>query len=272
MHKKILHCKITTPLFCHGADQNTPELRIPSLKGCLRYWWRAIHANLKLEELRNQEGEIFGGTEKKASFSLQITNIKNKRITKQTITRRSKSLKDALADSTEFSIIITSYEESIIELITNLLVLFSVLGGIGGRSRRGLGCFKIKSVENIPQNDISSEEQILTLIREINPHFSYENSLHSQYPTIERIEIGKNGHSSFNALFLLINQSAHEFDSEYTGYAKNGRYASPIYVSIIERNRQYYPIITTLKRTIYGQDQRKEDRKNNFITNILRGR
>jgi CRISPR-associated protein Cmr1 len=276
MHKKNLHCIITTPILCHGENESYSELRAPSLKGCLRYWWRAIHADLSLEDLRKKEGEIFGGTEKKASFSLQIVNIKNERTIKQTILphdiKKSNFSKDALTEPTEFSVIISSYEEAKIKMITNLLVLLSVLGGIGGRSRRGLGCFKIKSVENIPQNDISSEEQILTLIREINPHFSYENSLNSQYPTIERIEIGKNGHFSFNSLFLLINQSAHECDSEYTGYAKGSRrYASPIYVSIIEKNNQYYPIITTLKRTIYGQDQRMEDRKNNFITKILRG-
>ncbi len=30
-----------TPLFLAGADGQTPELRPPSIKGMMRFWWRA---------------------------------------------------------------------------------------------------------------------------------------------------------------------------------------------------------------------------------------
>lgn len=33
---------VTTPLFGSGADKVTPELRLPSFKGVLRFWWRAL--------------------------------------------------------------------------------------------------------------------------------------------------------------------------------------------------------------------------------------
>ena len=62
MDKIILKCEIVTPMFCYGADGKTPELRAPSLKGALRFWWRAIHPNLDLERLKKEETEIFGGS------------------------------------------------------------------------------------------------------------------------------------------------------------------------------------------------------------------
>lgn len=42
-------CKIITPMFLAGADGQTPELRAASIKGALRFWWRACHGHLKLD-------------------------------------------------------------------------------------------------------------------------------------------------------------------------------------------------------------------------------
>ncbi len=50
-------------MFLAGADGTTPELRAPSIKGALRFWWRAMNGHLSLEELRKQESDLFGNTE-----------------------------------------------------------------------------------------------------------------------------------------------------------------------------------------------------------------
>ncbi|RAL22724.1 type III-B CRISPR module RAMP protein Cmr1 [Thermoflavimicrobium daqui] len=41
----ILHTRfrIITPMFIHGIYPQKAELRLPSVKGCLRFWFRAIH-------------------------------------------------------------------------------------------------------------------------------------------------------------------------------------------------------------------------------------
>ncbi|RUM75097.1 MAG: type III-B CRISPR module RAMP protein Cmr1, partial [Sulfurovum sp.] len=65
-------CETITPMFMYGADGKTPELRPASIKGVMRFWWRAIHGNLSLEDLKEQEGEIFGDTDKKSSFSIKL--------------------------------------------------------------------------------------------------------------------------------------------------------------------------------------------------------
>lgn len=53
-----------TPLFGAGADQNTAELRLPSFKGVLRYWWRALawrRLDGDLQAVHDAEKRLFGG-------------------------------------------------------------------------------------------------------------------------------------------------------------------------------------------------------------------
>lgn len=57
--------RITTPMFCSGADPSKAELRLTSFKGALRFWWRTLmwaHVR-RAEELRKREGEVFGSTD-----------------------------------------------------------------------------------------------------------------------------------------------------------------------------------------------------------------
>lgn len=54
---------VVTPLFCAGADSKTPEVRLPSFKGVLRYWWRALawsRCGGNLEVVRREEDRLFG--------------------------------------------------------------------------------------------------------------------------------------------------------------------------------------------------------------------
>ena len=56
-------CQTITPMLMHGADGSTAELRPASIKGVLRFWWRAIHGNLpNIEALKKAEAEIFGSS------------------------------------------------------------------------------------------------------------------------------------------------------------------------------------------------------------------
>lgn len=61
MKSKIFQCETITPMFLAGADATNPELRAPSIKGVLRFWWRAMNGHLSLKELHEKEKKIFGG-------------------------------------------------------------------------------------------------------------------------------------------------------------------------------------------------------------------
>ena len=54
---------VTTPLFGRGADDNRPELRLPSFKGVLRFWWRALawsRLQGDLAAIQREEDLLFG--------------------------------------------------------------------------------------------------------------------------------------------------------------------------------------------------------------------
>jgi len=75
MEEITFKCETITPMFMAGANGKTPELRAPSIKGAMRFWWRAMHGNLGLKELKEKEAEIFGGSGEKEGRSNVIIRI-----------------------------------------------------------------------------------------------------------------------------------------------------------------------------------------------------
>ncbi len=56
--------QVVTPLFCGGASpEDTVEVRMPSFKGVLRFWWRALawpHFQGDLKSIHENENRLFG--------------------------------------------------------------------------------------------------------------------------------------------------------------------------------------------------------------------
>jgi len=76
-------CKVITPMFCGGVTGKEAEIRASSIKGLMRFWWRAYNYPLlgyDLQTLREREAQIFGSTEKglegKSSFSILVSEDK----------------------------------------------------------------------------------------------------------------------------------------------------------------------------------------------------
>ena len=65
MPSLIVKIKTVSPLFLNGADKAQPELRAASVRGQLRYWFRAIEGAKtdSLQEVWRKEESIFGSTE-----------------------------------------------------------------------------------------------------------------------------------------------------------------------------------------------------------------
>lgn len=262
MHTITFTCETITPMFLSGADGVTPELRAPSIKGALRFWWRAMNGHLSLEELKRQEGEIFGDTSKRSSILLYPINIltkqedrisgtphhrngycktnRNNCFYRNGVCGKSK-LQNALFYNFSMKVgfnINKITNEDIIRLVKTTFLL----GGIGKRVRRGFGSVQITKIDNdvcfISKNEI--ENFLLTLNR-------IESNIN--YPYFKKVEIGKK-HNDYNELLVAIGETTHAHADNHgsIGFAKGQeRFASPIYVSVIrDENRNLYPIITTL--------------------------
>lgn len=72
--------RVVTPLFCAGADQQRAEIRLPSFKGVLRFWWRALawsRLNGNLKKIQQEENMLFGsadGGQSRVSMHLALVS------------------------------------------------------------------------------------------------------------------------------------------------------------------------------------------------------
>jgi CRISPR-associated protein Cmr1 len=73
--------RVTTPCFCGGADGRHAEFRLPSFKGVLRFWWRALAWSRftgDLAAIKKCEDRLFGsaaGGRSRVSMSLASTAV-----------------------------------------------------------------------------------------------------------------------------------------------------------------------------------------------------
>lgn len=72
IEKREYECEVVTPMFLGGADPKKAELRVPSIKGALRFWWRALYDDGNVAQMAAEEARIFGSTDNKAVITLKV--------------------------------------------------------------------------------------------------------------------------------------------------------------------------------------------------------
>jgi CRISPR-associated protein Cmr1 len=151
-------------MFLAGADGQTPELRAPSIKGAMRFWWRAVNGHLDLKTLKEKEAEIFGGGGEKASrstFDLIVRIKEKKKIKGEDLPPNLEGLKylgyimyhqqkyrEGYNIETTFDIIIRSKNDEVLEKAAAVIWLWIYFGGIGSRQRRGFGSISVLEVKS----------------------------------------------------------------------------------------------------------------------------
>lgn len=75
MYKATFELKAITPVFMRGADKKRAEIRAASLKGLLRWWFRALagcYYGSDYDGLRAVESDVFGSTEKRSKITIEV--------------------------------------------------------------------------------------------------------------------------------------------------------------------------------------------------------
>jgi CRISPR-associated protein Cmr1 len=206
MEKITFQCEVITPMFLAGADGKTPELRPTSIKGAMRFWWRAMNGHLPLEHsneretLRYKEAEIFGSSDEKVGKSKFSIVIPQDKVLISNNVKEYKPLPHHSGDvscvklpacgsrnnpnkcskgfplpcipvGTGFSLDIKVKDQRIKNDVKNLFILTTILGSFGKRSRRGFGSVKITKINDIVYNSPISLEDIFSLLNSINTSF-----------------------------------------------------------------------------------------------------
>ncbi len=162
MEEITFNCRFITPAFLGGADpKGTPELRAPSIKGALRFWWRAMHADWELSKLKKEEAELFGGmyNENGKEIALRSKVLLRVEMMEEIISKnlaRSIPVKYMAYGAEErayfdvgthfkacFKIIEkeTKKVEKIKKDVRTAFSLLTQFGGLGSKSRNGFGSF-----------------------------------------------------------------------------------------------------------------------------------
>jgi len=163
----VFDCEVITPMFLSGADPKNVELRATSIKGALRFWWRALYGENDIANMRKKEAELFGNTEKKSKVKISIKNEQlnfttglvhsmdnlkifdylayglceyNKEL------KGNKYIRSHIIPGSSFSLVIELDNCTQVEKnqIINSLSCLHYYGGIGSRSRNGFGSISIK--------------------------------------------------------------------------------------------------------------------------------
>lgn len=182
---------VNTPLFLGGAapQGGAPELRPPSIKGVLRFWWRALawsrHAG-NLAEIRKEEARLFGAagdnrTGGQASFLLRVRSSTSVRIipvdsvlngsdgtvvgdgaryfgyglmeafgSKKTGKKAGQLTRACLHAPFDFTVELIG-RETLDKGLIDALKLMGLVGGLGSRMRRGWGSLSLLSLDGADQ-------------------------------------------------------------------------------------------------------------------------
>jgi len=177
-------CETLTPMFLGGADGQTPELRPPSIKGLMRFWWRAINGHLSIKDLKDGEAKIFGASDEKIGRSKINIRLKPHKLSssndrlpshpiKVTTSRKSFKInileylaygtyeykkgqgnifvREYIKPNQKFSVSIF-FVDNLEKEIINVFQILSTFSGLGSRSRNGFGSFRILSINDNSNN------------------------------------------------------------------------------------------------------------------------
>lgn len=175
--------RVVTPCFCGGANQQ-PEFRLPSFKGVLRFWWRALawtRHNGDLRAVQQHEDAIFGSAangQSRVQVRLvshamrpvvpvgRVLTINGGAVVGEGARYLGYGLMHAYASGKTGvrageltrACIESPFELTIqfrcrglsppqVDALTDAVASVGLLGGIGARSRRGYGSLSLRSID-----------------------------------------------------------------------------------------------------------------------------
>ncbi len=170
--------RIVTPAFVGGADnKHTAELRLPSIKGALRFWWRTLawsRIGNDVAKLWQEEAELFGSSDQSIGQSKVMLRLKDVNIARlprdSQVARMNSGLaylgyglgmpavgpragipdRPALVGGGTFTLCIRLTKSLNINQKNQILesvALLGHMGGLGSRSRRGWGSLSLTALK-----------------------------------------------------------------------------------------------------------------------------
>ena len=170
-------CTLVTPLFGGGVQAGEVDRKMPvrasAIRGQLRFWWRLLaHQEWKLGDIASHEAAIFGGVAKETKASkvfLKISQVATPQtMPPETAKELSRYALFPLESSQasgpvaregitfQLGISMPKLDETAQKQVHEALRWWATFGGIGGRTRRGLGKIQLAGLPPITAEQASA--------------------------------------------------------------------------------------------------------------------
>ncbi len=159
MREVKIQLEVLTPMFSSGGNPNKAEFRITELKAMMRTTFRELYSFKDLKDIKLQEEKFFGSTAIKSPITLlkESVEIMGKR-EEFLLPHKSILKRECLNIGTSITISMVGNNDVNLNFYIKLLLQASMLGGLGKRSRKGFGSFKITKIIDKNQPKISADD------------------------------------------------------------------------------------------------------------------
>ena len=278
--------EVLTPMFSYSISKE-PEFRVTELKSLMRSTLREYYSWHSLSEMKKEESRLFGSLNKKSPIIFRIKNKKLNINYKNLVLHKDTELKciDKGSKIQLYMIIDIDNKENkekVVKEYIDLLLLSAIIGGVGKRSRKGLGSFIIRDINELKNQKEYNEyvkEQTKTIIenlrnRECDKYLEYpymekrkeKSNKYMDYPYIKRINIIEKSkdelytdlykvssltHERLSTDFINLNLKKFKAINVVLGNCrcsstKIQRFASPVCITYYEYNEKKIMIIKEL--------------------------
>jgi CRISPR-associated protein Cmr1 len=263
--------RLVSPAFVAGTDKERPEMRASTIRGHWRYWWRAFNGVYypTAEKLYEQESKVFGSTSEGSRFNLIV--IGNRKIeTHELLPHReggsgNVSKAQALGEGSYSLRITTRPGQNIDDSVWDAFMVWSLLGGMGRRSRRMFGAVNVQAEQSIasawypkPDNPQHLAQILKSIFKPIKdkstpnvPTFPTFSEKHS-WVIVSTIgfETAKEANQEFFRKLLRTpkyrtsDQTFGSVQGGRRGSVQGDRRGSPVHAQVRKIGTEYYPVIS----------------------------
>lgn len=175
MFERQVSIKILTPMFSSGAEGREAEFRITALKALMRSTFREFFEYRTVDELKEAEGFLFGNTERKSPVMI-LSMVNESPIKKESrdMVIHKKLSNEALIEGEEIKARFIAKNEEILNLWMKILQLAAWTGGLGKRSRKGMGVFQICKIEDVEKKIEFELFKFEKLMKELNKEIKFK--------------------------------------------------------------------------------------------------
>jgi len=278
--------RITTPMFCAGAEQQQAELRLQSFKGALRFWWRTLMWGKVngVKDLHEREAKLFGSSEhgqSKVRMKMVDNTLQRSTQSRWPITdwqsypgyglieTTGKDQRKYIAPNQTFTIHLnwpdaenhrSGLDGPEQQSVQEALIALGLFGGLGGRSRKGWGSIQLESLKGRREWYCPKDTQLLC--QEIKTRATGGDTLpeitafscESSYAVGPVRETAKDAHMWISERYKeFIIESAPKETREAFGLPRKNagpnageRRASPLFIHIQLLDRGAVPIVISM--------------------------